>query len=29
MDPVLFFRMQIIGYLYGIKSDRKICEEID
>lgn len=28
IDPVLFFRMQIIGYLYGIKSDRKLCEEI-
>ncbi|MEW8200443.1 MAG: hypothetical protein AB2777_22695 [Candidatus Thiodiazotropha endolucinida] len=21
IDPVLFFRMQIIGYLYGIKSE--------
>jgi transposase len=28
IDPALFFRMQIIGYLYGIKSDRKLCEEI-
>jgi len=27
VDPALFFRMQIIGYLYGIKSDRKLCEE--
>ena len=29
IDPVLFFRLQIIGYLYGIKSDRKLCEEIN
>ncbi|MBV2123453.1 MAG: transposase [Candidatus Thiodiazotropha sp. (ex Ctena orbiculata)] len=29
IDPALFFRMQIIGYLYGIKSDRKLCEEIN
>ena len=28
IDPALFFRMQIIGYLYGIKSDRKLCEEV-
>lgn len=28
IDPVLFFRMQMIGYLYGIKSDRQLCEEI-
>lgn len=28
VDPVLFFRMQIIGYLYGISSDRQLCEEI-
>jgi len=26
--PVLFFRMQLIGYLYGIESDRQLCEEI-
>ncbi|MFI0414251.1 MAG: IS1182 family transposase [Candidatus Thiodiazotropha sp.] len=29
IDPALFFRMQIVGYLYGIKSDRKLCEEIN
>ncbi|MEW8022591.1 MAG: transposase [Candidatus Thiodiazotropha sp.] len=29
IDPALFFRMQIIGYLYGIKSDRKLCKEIN
>jgi transposase len=28
IDPVLFFRMQLIGYLYGIASDRRLCEEI-
>ena len=28
IDPVLFFRIQLIGYLYGIESDRKLCEEI-
>lgn len=26
--PELFFRMIIIGYLYGIESDRQLCEEI-
>ncbi|MDP5210811.1 transposase [Microbulbifer sp. 2205BS26-8] len=29
IDPRLFFRMQIIGYLYRIKSDRKLCEDIN
>lgn len=28
IDPVIFFRMQIINYLYGISSDRQLCEEI-
>lgn len=28
IDPVLFFRMQLIGYLYGITSERRLCEEI-
>jgi transposase len=28
VDPVLFFRMQLIGYLYGIDSDRQLCREI-
>lgn len=28
IDPLLFFRMQLIGYLYGICSDRQLCEEI-
>ncbi len=28
IDPVLFFRMQLVGYLYGIESDRQVCREI-
>ena len=28
MDPEVFFRMQIISYLYGVASDRQLCEEI-
>lgn len=28
IDPKMFFRMQILGYLYGITSDRKLCDEI-
>jgi hypothetical protein len=25
---VLFFRMQLIGYLSGIRPERRLCEEI-
>lgn len=28
IDPEIFFRMLIISYLYGITSDRQLCEEI-
>ena len=28
IDPVLFFKMQLIGYIFGIKSDRQLCKEI-
>lgn len=28
VDPEIFFRITLIGYLYGIKSDRRLCEEI-
>lgn len=28
VDPELFFRMMLIEYLYGIASDRQLCEEI-
>lgn len=29
IDPVLFFRIQIIGYMFNIPSERKLCEEIN
>jgi len=28
IDPEIFFRMHLIAYLYGILSDRQLCEEI-
>ncbi|PIR22925.1 MAG: IS5/IS1182 family transposase [Deltaproteobacteria bacterium CG11_big_fil_rev_8_21_14_0_20_45_16] len=28
IDPEVFFRMQIVSYLYGVVSDRQLCEEI-
>ncbi len=28
IDPEVYFRMQIIGYLCGIRSERQLCEEI-
>lgn len=28
IDPELFLRMMLIGYLYGIESDRRLCEEV-
>lgn len=28
IDPELFFRTILIGYLYNIESDRQLCEEI-
>ena len=28
VDPVLFFRVQLISYLYGMKSDRELCREV-
>ena len=28
IDPVLFFRMQLVKYLYGIESDRQLCRDI-
>lgn len=28
LDPVVFFKMQLISYLFGISSDRKLCDEI-
>ncbi|MBP7113768.1 MAG: transposase [Nitrosomonas sp.] len=26
--PVLFFRMQLISYLFGIESDRQLCRDV-
>ena len=28
LDPVLFFRMHLIGYLFSIESDRQLCQEV-
>ena len=28
VDPELFFRMIVVGYIFGIQYDRKLCEEI-
>jgi len=28
IDPEVLIRMMIIGYLYGITSERRLCEEI-
>jgi len=28
VDPELMVRMLLVGYLYGIKSDRRLCEEV-
>ena len=28
IDPELFFRMILIGYIFGIGHDRRLCEEI-
>lgn len=28
IDPVLFFRMQLVSYLYGMKSDRQLYREV-
>lgn len=28
IDPVVFFKMQIIKYLYNIDSDRQLCQDI-
>ena len=29
IDPVLMIRMLVVGYLFGIRSDRRLCEEVD
>ena len=28
IDPEVFFRMTLIGFLYGIDSERQLCEEV-
>jgi transposase len=28
LDPELIIRMLLIGYLYGIRSERRLCEEV-
>ena len=28
VDPELMIRMLIIGYCYGIRSERRLCEEV-
>ena len=28
IDPVVYFKMQILKYLYGIPSDRQLCDEV-
>ena len=28
IDPVSMFKMLLIGYLYGIKSERRLAEEV-
>ena len=27
VDPVVIFKLSLLGYLYGIRSERRICEE--
>src|ERR671936_313665 len=27
VDPVVIFKLVLLGYLYGIRSERRICEE--
>jgi transposase len=28
IDPELLIRMLIVGYCYGIRSERRLCEEV-
>lgn len=28
IDPEIFFRMILVNYFYGIRSDRRLCEEV-
>ena len=29
IDPELMIRMLIVAYCYGIRSERRLCEEVD
>ena len=29
IDPELMIRMLIVGYCYGVRFERKLCEEVD
>ena len=29
IDPELLIRMLVVGYCYGIRSERKLCEEVE
>jgi transposase len=29
IDPELMIRMLLIGYCYGVRSERRLCEEVD
>ena len=29
IDPELMIRMLIVGYCYGIRSERRLCEEVE
>jgi transposase len=29
IDPELMIRMLLVGYCYGIRSERRLCEEVD
>ena len=29
IDPELMMRMLIVGYCYGLRSERKLCEEVE
>ena len=28
IDPEVYFRMELVAYLYGIDSERRLCEEV-
>ena len=29
VDPALMIRMLLVGYLFGVRSERRLCEEVD